>query len=88
MQFIIPLVFFKNYFIFTESYQAPRFITQPTSTKNVIGEGQTKIIQCQALGKFLKITNTYTYLLFKVYKILILLAQKMYEIYMEIYTYK
>jgi len=39
------------YFILTESYQAPRFITQPTSTKNVIGEGQTKIIQCQALGK-------------------------------------
>lgn len=38
-------------FVFTESYQAPRFITQPTSTKNVIGEGQTKIIQCQALGK-------------------------------------
>lgn len=37
-------------FMFTESYQAPRFITQPTSTKNVIGEGQTKIIQCQALG--------------------------------------
>ncbi|XP_026815472.1 protein sidekick isoform X3 [Rhopalosiphum maidis] len=33
-----------------QSYQAPRFITQPTSTKNVIGEGQTKIIQCQALG--------------------------------------
>lgn len=39
------------FYVFLESYQAPRFITQPTSTKNVIGEGQTKIIQCQALGK-------------------------------------
>lgn len=43
-------MFMSFCFMFIESYQAPRFITQPTSTKNVIGEGQTKIIQCQALG--------------------------------------
>ncbi|XP_039293021.1 protein sidekick isoform X1 [Nilaparvata lugens] len=34
----------------TESLQAPRFITQPSSSTNIVSEGRTKILQCQALG--------------------------------------
>nr|XP_018910641.1 PREDICTED: protein sidekick isoform X1 [Bemisia tabaci] len=30
--------------------QAPRFITQPSSSSNIVIEGRTKILQCQALG--------------------------------------
>ncbi|XP_049831894.1 protein sidekick isoform X2 [Schistocerca gregaria] len=30
--------------------QAPRFVTQPSSTNSIIGEGRTKILQCQAIG--------------------------------------
>ncbi|XP_050437025.1 protein sidekick isoform X2 [Adelges cooleyi] len=33
-----------------QSLQPPRFITQPSSTKNLVSEGQTKMLQCQALG--------------------------------------
>ncbi|XP_050535550.1 protein sidekick isoform X2 [Daktulosphaira vitifoliae] len=34
----------------SQSLQPPRFITQPSSTKNLVSEGQTKMLQCQALG--------------------------------------
>lgn len=33
-----------------ESLQAPRFITQPSSSSTYVSEGRTKILQCQALG--------------------------------------
>ncbi|XP_054261356.1 protein sidekick-like [Macrosteles quadrilineatus] len=33
-----------------ESLQAPRFITQPSGSSNIVSEGRTKILQCQALG--------------------------------------
>ncbi|XP_012274978.1 protein sidekick isoform X2 [Orussus abietinus] len=33
-----------------ESLQAPRFITQPSSSGNILSEGRTKILQCQAGG--------------------------------------
>ncbi|XP_073972084.1 sidekick cell adhesion molecule isoform X2 [Rhodnius prolixus] len=33
-----------------ESLQAPRFITQPSSSSSYVSEGRTKILQCQALG--------------------------------------
>ncbi|XP_046680839.1 protein sidekick isoform X3 [Homalodisca vitripennis] len=33
-----------------ESLQAPRFITQPSSSSSIVSEGRTKILQCQALG--------------------------------------
>jgi len=32
--------------------QAPRFITQPSASGSIVAEGRTKILQCQALGKF------------------------------------
>ncbi|XP_069695045.1 protein sidekick isoform X3 [Periplaneta americana] len=30
--------------------QAPRFTMQPSSSDNIVGEGRTKILQCQAIG--------------------------------------
>lgn len=37
-------------FALAESLQAPRFITQPSSSSSIVSEGRTKILQCQALG--------------------------------------
>ncbi|XP_075219912.1 sidekick cell adhesion molecule [Lycorma delicatula] len=49
---ILPLLLVILFLPFTcsESLQAPRFITQPSSTSNIVSEGRTKILQCQALG--------------------------------------
>ena len=35
---------------FSDSLQAPRFITQPSASGSIVAEGRTKILQCQALG--------------------------------------
>ncbi|BES97569.1 Immunoglobulin V-set domain [Nesidiocoris tenuis] len=36
--------------VLSESLQAPRIITQPSSSNSFVSEGRTKILQCQALG--------------------------------------
>ena len=37
--------------MFSDSLQAPRFITQPSASGSIVAEGRTKILQCQALGR-------------------------------------
>jgi hypothetical protein len=42
--------------LFSDSLQAPRFITQPSASGSIVAEGRTKILQCQALGNMLEAT--------------------------------
>lgn len=37
-------------FFFIDQYSAPHFIVQPSFAGGVVTEGQSKILQCQAIG--------------------------------------
>lgn len=50
----IDLFFFPG--CLATELQAPRFITQPHLSGSIVAEGRTKILQCQALGKYTCLT--------------------------------
>lgn len=46
----ITYIILDLHFTLADALQAPRFITQPSSSSNIVSEGRTKILQCQATG--------------------------------------